>query len=350
MKGNVFERHIPLFLRQTFYSYNMKALVEAFPQHLKEALEIGRNATFNIPSRSFENIVISGLGGSGIGGKIVSQIVAETCSLPIICTNDYVLPAFVNEKTLLIISSYSGDTEETVAAFHEGRSKGAEIACITSGGKIAGYAKEMGLNCILIPGGNPPRSMFGYSAVQQFFVLAAYGIIDRSFETSIENTIRLIESNIADIRATSKSIADRIVSRIPILYSEAQYEGLAIRWRQQINENSKMLCWHHVFPEMNHNELVGWTGGDNRVAVLIIRNDDDHKRSQIRMELCKKLMGEKCDTIIEVHSKGSNRIERTFYLNHLGDWLSIDLAELRSEDPVAIPAIIYLKGELSKIN
>lgn len=327
----------------------MKALVEAFPQHLREALAIGRAAKFNVPSKKLDNIVISGLGGSGIGGKIVSQLVAEKAGLPILCTNDYVLPEFVGPNTLLIISSYSGDTEETVAALHEGVAKGAEIAIITSGGKIGAYAKENGLNHILIPGGNPPRSMFGYSAVQQFFVLSAYGIIDQSFEKEIEQSIALIESNISAIRSESKRVADLIVKRVPILYSEAMYEGVAIRWRQQINENSKMLCWHHVFPEMNHNELVGWTGGDNRVAVIILRNEDDHKRSQIRMEICKKLMGEKCDTILEVWSKGASRIERAMYLIHLGDWLSIDLAEIKNEDAVAIPAIIFLKNELSKV-
>ena len=327
----------------------MKALVEAFPNHLREALAIGRAAQLKPTTRKIENIVISGLGGSGIGGKIVSQIVADKAALPILCTNDYVLPAFVGPNTLVIISSYSGDTEETVAAMQEAVAKGAEIACVTSGGKIGAYAKEHGLNHIIIPGGNPPRSMFGYSSVQLFFVLRNYGIVDSSFEKEVEASIALIEGDIQNIRTQSKNIAEKIVSRIPILYSEASYEGLAIRWRQQINENSKMLCWHHVFPEMNHNELVGWTGGDNRVAVIIIRNNDDHKRSQIRMELCKKLMGEKCDTIIEAWSKGNSRIERTMYLNHLGDWLSIDLAEMRNEDAVAIPAIIFLKNELSKV-
>jgi len=327
----------------------MKALVEAFPKHLREALEIGRAANLKDPGRQYENIVISGLGGSGIGGKIVSQLLAEKCKLPILCTSDYVLPAFVNEKTLVIISSYSGDTEETVATIHEAIARGSEIACVTSGGKIGALAKEKGFNCILIPGGNPPRSMFGYSCTQLFFVLKAYGIIDNYFEAEIENSIKLIESEVSNIRSEAKSIAEKIVKRIPILYSEASYEGLAIRWRQQINENGKMLCWHHVFPEMNHNELVGWTGGDNRVAVIIIRNEDDHKRSQLRMELCKKLMGEKCDTIIEAWSKGKSRIERTLYLNHLGDWLSIDLAELKNEDATAIPAIIFLKNELSKV-
>ncbi len=327
----------------------MKKLVEAFPAHLQEALQIGRASTLKNTDRKLENIVISGLGGSGIGGKIVSQLVAEKIALPIVCTNDYVLPEFVSQNTLLIISSYSGDTEETVAAMNEGMAKGAEIACITSGGKILAMAKEKGFNHIIIPGGNPPRSMFGYSSVQLFFVLKAYGFINNYFEKEIENSIALINSDISNIRTTSKNIAEQIVERIPVLYSEAQYEGVAIRWRQQINENSKMLCWHHIFPEMNHNELVGWTGGDNRVAVIIIRNEDDHKRSQLRMELCKKLMGEKCDTIIEAWSKGSSRIERSMYLIHLGDWLSIDLAELKNEDAVAIPAILFLKSELSKV-
>lgn len=327
----------------------MKKLVEAFPSHLQEALTIGRSAQLTKPNHTIENIVISGLGGSGIGGKIVSQLVSEKVTVPILCTNDYVLPEFVNNKTLVIISSYSGDTEETVAAMHEAISRGAEIACVTSGGKIGALAKEKGYNHIIIPGGNPPRSMFGYSSVQLFFVLRAYGFIDSYFEKEIENSIQLLQTDISNIRETSSSIAKKIVDRIPVLYSEAMSEGVAIRWRQQINENSKMLCWHHVFPEMNHNELVGWTGGDNRVAVIILRNADDHKRSQLRMELCKKLMGEKCDTILEAWSKGSSRIERAMYLIHLGDWISIDLAELKNEDAVAIPAIIFLKNELSKV-
>ena len=323
----------------------MKALVEAFPKHLEEAMSIGRTASLTKTNKTFENIVISGLGGSGIGGKIVSQWVAEHCAVP----SDYVLPGFVNEKTLVIISSYSGDTEETVAAMEEAFNKKAEIACITSGGKIGKIATEKGLTCITIPGGNPPRSMFGYSAIQQLYMLAHYGFIGMEFEKSILNAIDTMHKNMSELRAQSLDIAKKIVNRIPVLYSEAMYEGVTIRWRQQINENSKMLCSHHVFPEMNHNELVGWTGGDNRVAVVILRNEDDHKRSQMRMEICKKLMGEKCDTIVEAWSKGTDRIERSLYLVHLGDWISIDLAELRNEDATAIPAIIFLKGELAKM-
>jgi glucose/mannose-6-phosphate isomerase len=327
----------------------MKTLVAAFPQHLEEAIQIGRNANLSKSQRTIDNIVISGLGGSGIGGKIVSQWVADHCAVPIICTSDYTLPSFVNERTLVIISSYSGDTEETVAAMDEAFQKNAEVACITSGGKIGKIAEEKKLNCILIPGGNPPRSMFGYSAIQQLYMLAHYGFIDHGFEASLKNAIGNIQTNIEEIKSESKRLAHLLVQRIPVLYSEANYEGVTIRWRQQINENSKMLCSHHVFPEMNHNELVGWTGGDNRVAVVILRNEDDHRRSQMRMEICKKLMSEKCDTVVETWGKGGDKIERSLYLIHLGDWLSIDMAEMRNEDATAIPAILFLKGELAKM-
>lgn len=329
----------------------MKLLVEAFPQHLKEALQISHKAELHFPSNNshIRNILISGLGGSGIGGKIVSQLLADQCAVPILCVNDYVLPEFVNENTLVIVSSYSGDTEETIAAMQEAIARKAEIACVTSGGKVAALAKKNSYNTILIPGGNPPRSMFGYSLVQLFRLLQGYGFCNGNYKQEIENSITLLGAEATAMDDEALSIAGKIFQRIPVLYSEASYEGLAIRWRQQINENSKMLCWHHVFPEMNHNELVGWTGGDDRVAVIIIRNADDHKRSQIRMDISKKLMAEKCDTIIEVHSKGKTRLERTLYLNHLGDKLSIHLAEMRGVDAVAIPAILFLKNELSKV-
>ncbi|MCC6600218.1 MAG: bifunctional phosphoglucose/phosphomannose isomerase [Crocinitomicaceae bacterium] len=327
----------------------MKELVEAFPQHLRAALEIGRLASLTTSAAKIENVVISGLGGSGIGGKIVSQLIAAHCPVPVLCNNDYVLPSFVNKHTLAIISSYSGDTEETLAALHEARSKGAEVACITSGGKIRALAAENNINCIVIPGGNPPRAMFGFSFVQLFFLLKNYGLIAHNFEKEIEESIALIENSSAEINSTAKNIASLFANRVPVLYSEAGYEGVIVRWRQQINENAKMLCWHHVFPEMNHNELVGWTGGDNRFAVIILRNEDDHKRTQVRMDISKKLISEKCDTIIEVWSKGKSAVEQSLYLIHLGDVVSIELAEIRKEDAIAIPAIVFLKNELSKI-
>ena len=326
----------------------MKQLVQNFPHQLKDSLAIAEKAIVSNKA-DFHNIVVTGLGGSGIGGTILSELLSDYCPVPILVNKDYSLPSFINEKTLLIVSSYSGNTEETLEAMQQAISKKAQIVCVTSGGKVLEIAKQHQFDFIEIPGGLPPRSCIGYSLYQLIRVLQIKKLAPASLSNDLQNSINLLEKENENIKAEAASIAKKLHHKITVIYTLGTCEGVAVRFRQQINENSKMLCWHHVFPEMNHNELVGWTGGDNRVAVLLIRNEDDHKRSQMRMELCKKLMGEKCDTIIEMWSKGSNRIERTLYLNHLGDWLSIDLAELRNEDAVAIPAILFLKSELAKV-
>ena len=134
----------------------------------------------------------------------------------------------------------------------------------------------------------------------------------------------------------------------PIVYAAADFEGVAVRFRQQINENGKMLCWHHVIPEMNHNELVGWRKKDPNQAVVLLRNTTDYKRTQMRMEINKEVFKKYTKTIIEIHSKGKSYLERAFYLIHLTDFVSVDLAELNKLDPTEVKVIDYLKGALAK--
>ena len=126
-------------------------------------------------------------------------------------------------------------------------------------------------------------------------------------------------------------------------------EAVAVRWRQQINENAKMLCWHHVIPEMNHNELVGWRDQRPDVAVIWLRNRDDFNRTSVRTDINKDIVEHYTHTSIELWSKGKSLIEKAFYLVHLGDWTSVYLAELRNVDPVEIKVIEFLKGELAKV-
>lgn len=326
----------------------MFTLISEFPQHLEDALQTGARTPYKVSGKQFDHIIISGLGGSGIGGKIVSQLVAQICPLPLICVNDYSIPSYAGKKSLVIISSYSGDTEETVATMNEAISCGAEVACISSGGKILSIAKERGLNHFIVPGGNPPRSMIGYSLVLLHFILHREGMIDESFAQGITSSAQLLRGSRTAISEEAVKIANEIGSRIPVLYAGASYEGLLVRWRQQLNENAKILCWHHVLPEMNHNELVGWTGGDNRFVVMMIHNEDDHVRTKLRMGICRDLIAEKCDKIIDITSKGNSALERTIYLIHLGDLVSVELSAIRGVDAIAIPAINFLKDELSK--
>ena len=151
------------------------------------------------------------------------------------------------------------------------------------------------------------------------------------------------------IKIDAKEVANQLHGKIPIIYTTDRMESVAVRLRQQINENSKMLCWHHVIPEMNHNELVGWRIKDDKLAVLYMRNNDDFKRNQVRIDINKEIISKYSSNIIEVHSKGSSLVERAMYFVHLGDWISWYLSEMRGVDAIEVDVIDYLKSELSKV-
>ncbi len=327
----------------------MKSLVEQFQNQLTEALSIGRNANLSPFNGQIDNILITGLGGSGIGGKIVSQLVADEISLPIVINNNYNIPNFVGKNTLVIVSSFSGNTEETLEAMQHAMDKGAEIACITSGGKVEQISKANNYNHIILPPGDSPRAMLSYSLTQQLFLLAHYGLIGSGFESKIESAIKLLNNEVAQIKETAKRIADAIFEKNTIIYSEGMYEGVAIRLRQQLNENAKVLCWHHALPEMNHNELVGWAGGNKSFAVIVLRNEDDYYRTQKRMDIQKPIIEQYASGYYELFSKGTNNIEKALYFILLGDWISVYLSELRGVDPIEVRVISHLKSELAKI-
>ena len=279
----------------------------------------------------------------------MSELVSDHCPIPVLTNNTYSIPSFVDENTLVIISSYSGNTEETVQAMKHAQNSGAQIAAITSGGSVLEMVQENGHNHILIPGGHPPRSQFGYSIVSQLFLFHHYRLIsDEIFEA--HKTLPEFLSDAQDsIIAEAKTISEAIRNNLPILYSDDAIEGVTVRWRQQLNENSKMLCWHHVFPELNHNELVGWDGGDDRFVVLILHSSEDHPRNQKRMEITKEWIEQKRAEVVQIHAKGDNRLQRMISLVNLGDWVSLLLAEQKGCDPVTIDAIDHLKSELAKL-
>ncbi len=327
----------------------MDKLIAAFAQQLRDALAIGRAADLPAWSGTIRNVTVSGLGGSGIGGAIVSQLTSDDAEVPVLVNNNYHLPAYIREQSLVVVSSYSGNTEETINAFQQALDRNAEIACITSGGKALALSQQHQLNHIVIPGGNPPRSMLAFSLVQQFFILKHYGIISESYISDLENAVVLIEKEEEAIRAEAKKVAAFLHKKIPVIYAEARYAAVATRFRQQLNENAKMVCWHHVLPEMNHNELVGWAGGSEELAVVILRNEDDDFRTQVRMDISQKIIGRYTSNIMEITSKGNSRVERSLYHIHLEDWVSYYLAEMKAIDAVEVDVIAYLKTELGKV-
>ena len=261
---------------------------------------------------------------------------------------DYSIPAFVSENTLVIASSYSGNTEETLSALAEADEKTNNIVCICSGGTIKDRSDEKGYGCIVIPGGMPPRAAFGYSFPQIFAILNAYDLISWNIRSEFESAIQLLEKESSEIKNEASKAAEILSNKLPIIYSESGFEGVCIRFRQQINENSKKLCWHHVIPEMNHNELVGWASGNDKLAVVILRTEDDHPQTQKRMELCKGIFAKYTKNVNEVYAKGDDQLMRNYYLIHFVDYVSSHLADMYGVDPVEVNVIDYLKGELAK--
>lgn len=326
----------------------MQKLIEAFPDHLSDGLQIGRKAILEKCKVEIKSVLIEGLGGSGIAGTIIQNIYNHKTNVPIVVNKNYRTPGFVNENTLVITSSYSGNTEESIFATTEAMHKKANIACISSGGELKSLALANHLNFIEIPGGQPPRAMLGYSFVQQLFLLHHYGIIDNGFEKEIENSVSLIKKETDKIKQEANKVAQFLLNKIPIIYCDDSFEGVALRFRQQINENAKMLCWHHVIPEMNHNELLGWKNKRDDVAVIFLRNISDFARNQKRIELNINIISEFCDNIHEIWSLGETDIERSLYFVHLCDWVSIYLADMQKIDATEIRVLNYLKDELLK--
>jgi glucose/mannose-6-phosphate isomerase len=326
----------------------MNKYIDRFPEQLLEAVKIGNNLTKIECPRPIHNIVISGMGGSGIGGLLVKDLLKATITLPIEVVNDYNLPASCNQNTFLICSSYSGNTEETLAAFNQAVERNCMIACITSGGKLAELARQHNFPVVIIPGGMPPRSCLGFSFVAQLFVLHKAGIISETFIAETQSAAMLLTASKEALQQTAKSIASIVKNTIPIIYADVAIHATAIRLKQQINENAKMLSFSHVLPEMNHNELVAYYAKHEQLSVIYLRHQDEHPQTQKRFGLVEELIQDKIGCSASIFAEGNSFLENIFYLIHVGDWLSFYLAELEQVDPIKIEMLDWLKIALEK--
>ena len=328
----------------------MDQLISRFMDQLEEAVEIGRKATIQPVSKDITHVYVAGLGGSGIGADFVNAFIGDECRIPFIVKKGYHVPAFVGKNTLAIASSYSGNTEETLISYDQIKASGARIIAVASGGKLIDRIKEDGFEYVKVPSDWPsPRACLGYSTTVQLWILHKAGLISDRCIKEIQSAVQLLRKEEADIKSIAEKVANELHHHIPIIYAEDRMEPVAVRFRQQINENSKALCWHHVIPEMNHNELVGWREKNPNLAVVYFRNEDDYSRNALRMDINQTIIKEYADKIIEIHSKGNTMIERALYLVHLGDWVSWYLAQLRGMDALEVKVIDFLKGELGKI-
>lgn len=330
----------------------MEKLIVGFPTQLVKALEIAQNSSFKPAANPIHNVVIAGMGGSGIGANLVQAITADNITVPIGISKSYETPAYISKNTLFLACSYSGGTEETIAAVKQAHEKGAQIVCVTSGGELGALADAHGWDKVVIPGHDKsPRASIGYAYVQLLNILSYFGLTKTAYRDELSKAAQLLTEGMDTIREEAKDMAYAMKDKFVFLYADSKLESVVLRTQQQIAENSKHMSHANVFPEMNHNELVGWANPTllfENAYTLMLRSGYDHPRTGKRMDICLDIFRGKSNPVVELHAKGESFIEQAIYFIFFLDWVSFYLAEANGVDPFPVDVISFLKDELAK--
>jgi glucose/mannose-6-phosphate isomerase len=331
--------------------------VDTLPDQVAEAWQLAESASLPDRFPGVQNVVITGMGGSAIGGSLVQAYVAAECSAPIAVVRDYVLPAYVGPDTLVVCSSHSGDTEETLAACQAALDRGARLLAITRGGKLAALAEGRGQPVWRFEHAGQPRAAVGYSFMLTLGALAKLGLVaDKTSE--ISGALAAMRAQQQRLRAgvpvtanPAKRLAGQLVGRLPLIFGADQLAPVARRWKGQLNEVGKALAAFDELPEMDHNSVVGTLYPEpllTKCMALFLRSSYDHLRNQRRSDITREIYmtaGFNTDTI---EASGPSALAHMLTALHYGDYVAFYLAICYGIDPSPIPQIDYLKRELAK--
>ena len=342
-----------------FDKSDMLSLLFDFPQQCNAAKAIAESAKILFEKRDFDKIVFAGLGGSAIGADLARSYLYSESKVPILVLREYELPAYVDNSTLVFVSSYSGNTEETLSAYASAKEKGASLIVVSSDGQLKENAKSDNITFIEVPGGLPPRCALGYLSIIPLCVLAKLGLasdpgpsINQAINALEELRDKSLKPSIGQKDNIAKSIALRLFNKFTVIYSASvNFDACAIRMRGQLAENSKALASSHVFTEMNHNEIVGWQNPAKlfrNFAVVMLRDKGMHPAVAKRMDITAGIIKKEGVELIEVWSRGEGLLSRIFSLIYIGDFISYYLAILYGIDPTPVDRVTYLKKELAK--
>lgn len=337
---------------------DMLSILADFPNQCRIAKEIGARFKVIRKVNKPELILWCGMGGSAIGGDLVASCIKDGLKVPMIINRHYNIPPFVNKNTLVVISSYSGNTEETISCYKQARAKGADILVITSGGKLEESAIKDGYMLILIPQNLPPRCALGYSSIPVIIAFSKMRLIDLKIK-EIDEAIDVLQKLKAQLNPDAgdkiniaKKLAKALRGKFPLIYGSVDhFEPAAYRWRTQIAENAKALSSHHLFAEMNHNEVEAFepfSKISKNIIVIMLKDTMDHPRIKKRMKITRDIMAKKGIKIAEVNSIGRGVLARILSVIYIGDWASFYLAILNKIDPTPVDRISYLKKRLIK--
>jgi len=304
-----------------------------------------------------KNIVIAGMGGSAMGGEILKDWLRDELAIPIEVCRDYTLPAYANEDTLFFANSYSGNTEETLSAFLDAVRRKCTTITITSGGHMLSFSKEFQVPHVTIPSQLPPRVAIPYLFFPLPVLMERMKLLPR-LEKDLQEALQVLEKvgeeNSPKIQTEdnpAKKLALELVETIPIIYGFGQYRSVAHRLKTQFNENSKVPSKHDVFPEINHNETVGWEAPElltKNYSIILIRDPHEPPEIRHRIETTKSLAFHKAKKVLEIYARGEEKPAKMFSVLRIGDFTSVYLAILQGVDPTPVKTIDQVKRELEE--
>ena len=319
--------------------------------------EVKVSEKITIKYKTPQNIIITGMGGSAIGGEILQDWLQDKLLIPIQICRNYTLPAYANRNTLVFAISYSGETEETLSAFIDAIRRKCMTITISSGGRLLSFSKKLQIPHVTIPNGRPPRAAIPYLFFPLPILLEKMDILSNT-EKHIQETIRVLKEvgrenspQILTKTNLSKRLALQLKETIPAIYGFGQFRAIAHRMKTQFNENSKLLSVYDVFPELNHNEAVGWEVSEDlakKFSVILIRDHNEPPEIKHRIEMTKILALHKAQKILEIYARGKGRLAKMFSVLLVGDLASVFLAILQGVDPAPVKTIDLIKREMNR--
>lgn len=323
--------------------------VLAIPDHLRDAL--WRVESARLEPADAAGVMVCGMGGSAIGGDLAAAALGDRLTRPLLTVRGYELPSWATPEWTVLLSSYSGDTEETLACFAAAEALGARRVVATTGGELAAAARQAGVPVIGLPGLLPaPRTAVAYTLVCAAEVAALAGAAPR-IHTEVDAAAAFLEEQGDDLRARAAEIAARLEGRLAVVHGADLTAAVAGRWKAQINENAELPAFSSELPEADHNEICGWAGAaavGARLAAVTLEDSDQHPRERRRFELTAAAIEAGGAEVVRVETRGETRLARLLWATMLGDLVSVRLAESRGVDPLPTQALDDLKAALGR--
>ncbi len=337
---------------------DMLGRIAELPQQCRDAWANVQSLELPSQYRQVNKIVVLGMGGSAIGGDLLRALAEPECALPIVTNRDYTVPAFVNAATVVIASSYSGNTEETLSALAQARERGAKLLAITTDGKLAQQARELGVPLLTFCYKSQPRAALGYALVSLIGVVHKLGLISDK-TADLEEAIAVMEALQEEIRETvpvtenpAKQLAKRLYGHLPVVYGSGYLAEVAHRWKTQFNENAKAWSFFEQLPELNHNAVVGYQFPEElseRILVVMLISSLDHPRNKARFQVTREILTRHGIAYETIEARGESPLAQMLSAIHFGDYVSYYLALLYEVNPTPVRIIDYLKERLAQL-